>query len=826
MRVIFHIEYLTCDASLRILFEDGVSVDMQRSGGMWCGARELDGQAVHYRYCVCSEGRQLRTEPDGGVHTLRLPQEVAQLEVYDRWYERPADAAFMSSLFTDAVFCRGQRGAAVEAAAGYILVEVEAPTLRGGETLAVAGAAEALGGWDVSRAVEMSDAGAPVWRVLLPCGTAGSEYKFIVRDRAAGVLACWEEGGNRRLPAVDGDGAVVVTGLRLRDGRPRWHGAGIAVPLFSLRSVRDWGVGEFRDIAQLAEWAAAAGMSVIQLLPVNDTSVTGTWRDSYPYNPLSCFALHPLYVCCADAVEMCRSVCTAAQSAALDTLLAGFSPRGAELNALPEVDYEAVMALKEDFLRRMYAICGCDVMASADCRSFVEANAGWLVPYTVFRALRDGCGDGDRSAWGPLEHYDEAEAERYAAVHGRETGYYSFVQYILDSQLRAARDRAHTLGVALKGDIPIGVAPTGADAWQSPGLFNLAMSAGAPPDAFAAEGQNWGFPTYDWPRMASDGYGWWRRRLCKMGEYFDAYRLDHILGFFRIWEIPREAVSALLGHFNPQLPMSRSEIEGYGFRFDPRQHVARGMSSADVLFLAADGCTDGYFPRIGGCDTEAFRALDEADREAYRRLHDDFYYRRHDVFWRENALHKLPALTAASRMLACGEDLGMIPACVPEVMAGEGILSLEIERMPKHAGAAFADPSHYPYLSVAATSTHDMPTLRGWWRDEPEAAQRYYNDVLHCGGEAPRDCTPEIARRIVERHMRSASMLAVLPLQDWLAIDPALSRDDPDAERINVPAITPYYWRYRMHLTLERLLSEGRFTSAVQMLTALRTSVR
>ncbi len=826
MRVIFHIEYHTSDASLRILFDDGVSVDMQCSGGMWCGMRELDGQAVHYRYCVCSEERQLRMEPDGGVHTLRLPQDAVRLDVYDRWYERPADAAFMSSLFTGAVFRRGRHGAVPEAAAGCILVEVEAPTLRGGETLAVTGAAEALGGWDVSRAVEMSDAGAPVWRVLLPCGTAGSEYKFIVRDRAAGVLACWEEGGNRRLPAVDGDGAVVVTGLRLCDGRPRWHGAGIAVPLFSLRSVRDWGVGEFRDIAQLAEWAAAAGMSVIQLLPVNDTSVTGTWRDSYPYNPLSCFALHPLYACCADAVEWCRSVCTAAQSAALDTLLAECSRRGAELNALPEVDYEAVMALKEDFLRRMYDICGCDVMASADCRSFVEANAGWLVPYTVFRALRDGCGDGDRSAWGPLEHYDETEAERYAAEHGRETGYYSFVQYLLDSQLRAARDRAHTLGVALKGDIPIGVAPTGADAWQNPGLFNLAMSAGAPPDAFAVEGQNWGFPTYDWQRMAADGYSWWRRRLRKMGEYFDAYRLDHILGFFRIWEIPRKAVSALLGHFNPQLPMSRSEIEGYGFRFDPRQHVARGMSSADVLFLAADGCADGYFPRIGGCDTEAFRALDEADREAYRRLHDDFYYRRHDAFWRENALHKLPALTGASRMLACGEDLGMIPACVPEVMAGEGILSLEIERMPKHAGAAFADPSHYPYMSVAATSTHDMPTLRGWWRDEPEAAQRYYNDVLHCGGEAPRDCTPEIARRIVERHMRSASMLAVLPLQDWLAIDPALRRDDPDAERINVPAITPYYWRYRMHLSLERLLSEGRFTSAVQMLTALRTSVR
>lgn len=826
MTVIFHIEYFTFDASLRILFDDGASVDMQYSGGgLWCGTRELEGREVHYRYCVCSDGRQLRTEPDVEAHTLRLPQNVARLEVYDRWYERPTDAAFMSSLFTDAVFRRGSRDVAAVAASGYILVEVEAPTLCGSETLAVAGAAEALGGWDVSRAVEMSDADAPLWRVLLPCEAAGSEYKFVVRDRVAGALSCWEGGGNRRLPAADGGVAVVETGLRLRDGRPRWRGAGIAVPLFSLRSVRDWGVGEFRDIGLLSEWAAAAGMSVIQLLPVNDTSVTGTWRDSYPYNPLSCFALHPLYVCCADAAEMCRQVCTAAQAERIDTLLAELSPRGEELNALPEVDYEAAMALKENFLRRIYDICGYDVVASAECRGFAMANAEWLVPYTVFRVLREEHGDGDRTLWGPLEHYDRVEAERYAALHRRETEYHSFVQYVLDSQLRRARDYAHSLGVALKGDIPIGVAPTGADAWQSPELFNLGMSAGAPPDAFAAEGQNWGFPTYDWQHMAADGYGWWRRRLRKMGKYFDAYRLDHILGFFRIWEVPRNAASALLGHFNPQLPMSRSEIEGYGFPFEPRLHAACDLSSADVLFLAADGCGEGYFPRIGGCDTAAFRALDEADREAYRRLHDDFYYRRHDALWRGSALRKLPVLTAASQMLACGEDLGMIPACVPEVMADEMILSLEIERMPKQAGVAFADPSRYPYLSVAATSTHDMPTLRGWWREDVEAARCYYRDVLHCGGGAPRDCTAEIARRIVERHMRSASMLAVLPLQDWLAIDSALRSDDPDAERINVPAITPYYWRYRVHLTLERLLAEDGFTDAVRRLTALRAVV-
>ena len=183
---------------------------------------------------------------------------------------------------------------------------------------------------------------------------------------------------------------------------------------------------------------------------------------------------------------------------------------------------------------------------------------------------------------------------------------------------------------------------------------------------------------------------------------------------------------------------------------------------------------------------------------------------------------KLPVLIGASRMLACGEDLGMIPACVPEVMARERILSLEIERMPKQAGVAFADPSRYPYLSVAATSTHDMPTVRGWWQEEREAARLYYHEVLHCEGEAPQDCTPDIARRIVERHMLSSSMLAILPLQDWLAADGRLRRDDASAERINVPAIEHYYWRYRVHITLEQLLAEKEFTASVREIAALR----
>jgi 4-alpha-glucanotransferase len=173
-------------------------------------------------------------------------------------------------------------------------------------------------------------------------------------------------------------------------------------------------------------------------------------------------------------------------------------------------------------------------------------------------------------------------------------------------------------------------------------------------------------------------------------------------------------------------------------------------------------------------------------------------------------------------MLTCGEDLGMIPACVPDVMSSQRILSLEIQRMPKDTGVDFAYTWEYPYLSVAATSTHDMATIRGWWREDAELRQRYWNNILGYGGGAEWEMSGHTARRILELHMLSGSMLAILPLQDWLAIDEGLRRDDPDAERINVPANPNHYWRYRMHLTLETLNSAEGFNANVKSLVEMR----
>ena len=815
MKVTFRIQYYT-DNVLHIRPERGAARSMHRiSEGEWQATLELS-QGSTYRYEEHTpQGEIIRTE--SRLHLIE--SSPSQVELFDRWYDSSDNEPFYSSLFTESVFRRPATQKTISLGQGQILLEVEAPQIRTTEQVAIVGAHPLLGRWDTRQALALNDANAPLWRITLPREVMGSEYKFVIIDSATDSLKCYETGENRLIPTSQSECAM-VRGLRLRDERNRWRGAGVAIPVFSLRSDKDWGVGEFSDLKAMADWAAEVGMSIIQVLPVNDTTTSGTWHDSYPYNAISSFALHPLYISPGEVVKSCCRYADPATRQMMREVLEKYSVQGARLNKEPQLNYEASYRLKQRFLREIYALCGEKILASGGFIRFYKQSQEWLLPYAVFCTLRDKH-SAEKQKWGELENYDLSLATQYARREAKRVGYYYFVQYMLDAQLTDVRNYAHSKGVTLKGDIPIGVAPTSVDVWCAPHLFNLSASAGAPPDAFAEEGQNWGFPTYNWARMREDGYAWWCARLRKMARYFDAYRIDHILGFFRIWEVPRSEHSAILGYFNPSKPLSEEEISAAGFTFDAIQHTTNAENPKDVLFIRYP-YADGYTPRIEGYKTDMFLRLSPEQQSAYMHLHEEFFYRRHNEFWRENAMRRLPALMQSSRMLTCGEDLGMIPACVPEVMAQERILSLEIERMPKQMGMAFGDTRHYPYLSVAATSTHDMSTIRGWWREDATLTQRYWSEVLRNAGTAERECSGQTAERIIEREMLSGSMFAILPLQDWLAIDEQLRHQDPDAERINIPADPNHYWRYRMHLTLEQLRSEQEFNKRVRSLVALR----
>ena len=372
--------------------------------------------------------------------------------------------------------------------------------------------------------------------------------------------------------------------------------------------------------------------------------------------------------------------------------------------------------------------------------------------------------------------------------------------------MHAAHEYARAHRVILKGDIPIGISRDGVEAWVEPKYFNLNGQAGAPPDPFSADGQNWGFPTYNWDEMLKDGCQWWVRRFRKMSQFFDAYRIDHVLGFFRIWEIPMPAKSGLEGQFAPALGLSREEIEGYG------------IYGHDDLFLVDHKRSDRWHPRIAVQYQEPYQKLNDGEKYNFNRLYNDYFYRRNNQFWYQEAMKKLPRLTQATRMLCCAEDLGMVPDCVPWVMNELRILSLEIQSMPKDDSVRFGHLSRNPYRSVCTISTHDMPTLRQWWDEDEERTQDYFNSMLYRGGAAPHPLPGWLAKDIVSRHLTSPSMLCLLSLQDWLSIDERLRLPDQNAERINIPANPRHYWRYRMHLTIEQLLKEDDYNETVKTL--------
>lgn len=239
---------------------------------------------------------------------------------------------------------------------------------------------------------------------------------------------------------------------------------------------------------------------------------------------------------------------------------------------------------------------------------------------------------------------------------------------------------------------------------------------------------------------------------------------------------------------------------------------------SNVLFIRDRKDENLFHPRITAQLSFVYEALWDSDKEPFNRLYNDYYYRRNNQFWYREAAKKLPNLVQATRMLVCAEDLGMVPDCVPWIMDEHKILSLEIQSMPKDPKVRFGYLSRNPYRSVSTISTHDMPTLRQWWDEDYERTQDYFNNMLHQQGPAPHPMPGWVAREIVSQHLSCPSMLCIISLQDWMAIDENLRLADANAERINIPANPKHYWRYRMHITLEELMQNNDFCNNVRQL--------
>ncbi|GHV15032.1 hypothetical protein AGMMS49938_12290 [Fibrobacterales bacterium] len=306
---------------------------------------------------------------------------------------------------------------------------------------------------------------------------------------------------------------------------------GVVVPLFSLRSKESVGIGEFLDIIPFGEWAKKCGLDLIQLLPVNDTG-----EESSPYSARSAFALNPVYIRLQE-VEGAKEIL-------------GTEPKkkDKEFAKNPRIPYIDVVRYKRTALRVIFDKREKEITANKELKKWISKNS-WVESYAEFCALK---AENAENSWTNWQKRDKPSDENLL--------FQKWMQWVAEEQFLKAVGELNKLGVKLKGDVPILINEDSADAWHYPQFFSTESRAGAPPDMFCYSGQNWGFPTYKWDELEKNNFKWWRDRVQQAAKFYHAYRIDHVLGFFRIWVVPDSEVTGILGYFVPSVPIYANEL--------------------------------------------------------------------------------------------------------------------------------------------------------------------------------------------------------------------------------------------------------------------------
>ncbi len=690
------------------------------------------------------------------------------------------------------------------------------------------------------------------------------EYKIGIYDDVQKRMIDYEPGANHIIYEVSEKGAKTIINHQYNFDKLLWKGAGINIPVFSIRTATSWGSGDFRDLHLMIDYAASIGIKLIQLLPVNDTTSTLLDKDSYPYSAISSFALHPKLLCVQKLAYAMSEEIFAHEKAEIE-----------RLNNLFFCDHAGVIKLKFAVLQRIFASHKNDFLNDPDWFSYFELNREWLMPYAAFCVLRDKYGTLKYDEWEAYANYNEDEIAAFVEPSSENYDdilFWYFIQYHLHIQLKSASEYAHKKAVILKADLPIGVGRYSVDTWVNPHLFHLDMQAGAPPDAFSTLGQNWSFPTYNIGQMALDKFDWFKKRMQQLEKYFDAVRIDHVLGLFRIWTIPCNQMNGTMGVFTPAIPANKDNMIHAGLAFDynrlcqpfithellqqlfgmdmtvikeiffdndyrfrnelnDQQKIAEYFLLhplyakyeqslfeliANVILFRDAVNMNGFHFRINMAQTHSFNNLPYDQQIVLKNLYTKYFYEWQNELWKIEGTARLKMMKEATSMLLCAEDLGMVPDFTEEVLHSLDIISLQVQQMPKDINSTFSDTATANYESVVMPATHDMEPIRLWWEKNKELAQVFYNTVLNEHGYAPYFCEPWVCKKIIEKHLQSPAMWSIFLLQDLLSINGNVRRANPAEERINDPSNADNVWNYRMHISVEDLMKQDEFNEEVR----------
>jgi len=581
--------------------------------------------------------------------------------------------------------------------------------------------------------------------------------------------------------------------------------AGVLAPLFSLRTRSSTGIGGILDLERLVDWCAKTRLSIIQLLPINDTAT-----DPSPYGSCSAFALNPVYLSLNDP--------------AFDAILPQSDRSAIRMDLADRVDYPRVRHTKLDLLRRAFLTARSDLGHNRSFADFQQRTSFWLPAYSAFMALKDAHDQRSWNDWGNWAVSSPETIDRAIRTFPDQTLFYQWIQWHLDRQMIRARGYAAAHGVLLKGDLPFLLNEDSADVWACPRFFNTSVAAGCPPDYYNADGQYWGFPTYRWDELARDEYGWWGERLRHAESYYDLFRIDHVLGFFRIWTIP-VGDTAVFGQFVPAIGVTPETLRDTGVRPDEVSELVRRKILLPML--NASGAHAYAFKWKFHTDPDA-QSLGGGLKHKLWKL-ESFFSENDEIqndLWMNQGKDKLTAISRLTRMLVCAEDLGTVPPCVRPCLRDLGITQLVVDRWSKFIPTNrekkegkreyWIEPWDWEPVSVASPSNHDMSTLRGWWlelswNDRADQLRRW-----GWRGNPPESLDENAVQFILKRNLDSQSIFTILALRDWLDLNPRWLSPDPAADRINLPGtVSQKNWNTRMPVLLEELIDSEDFNRRI-----------